>query len=224
MLIIFDLDDTLIDTSGSIVPHKLNRALKLMMQEGLQIPDFQQGLDMLLSIDARSESTLDALKEFLELHEAQRSLLQLAYDEVYMNKIFDYHVFPTKLAIEVLLDLSKKHILAVVTAGVREIQMEKMKKAGIDTSVFSRIVVCESFNKKVHYQRLVEDLQVSPLDVIVCGDRIKRDLAPGKALGFKTVHMKWGRGLHQLCEGSEVDFVIESLEQMKGIMTQLEAR
>jgi len=224
LLIIFDLDDTLIDTSGSIVPHKLESALRLMCAHGLSLPNFHEALAVLLAMNARSENTLAAVKEFLEIHDGNHSLLQLAYEEVYKNKTFDYHILPTKSAVGVLVELSKKHVLTVVTAGVKDIQMEKMKKAGIDTSIFSRIVVCEAFNKKIYYQQLIEDLRITPLDVVVCGDRVKRDLSPGKALGFKTVHMKWGRGLRQQGEGSEVDFVIESLEQMKAVIAQLEAR
>lgn len=222
MLIIFDLDDTLVDTSGSIIPYKLRQALKVMMDHGLVLPDFGAALAMITSIDARSDSTFHAIQEFLEIHEADQRFLQIAYHEVYINKTFEYDVLPTTYATEVVLELAKKHTLAVVSAGMQEIQMEKMKKAGIDTSIFSRIVICEAFNKKYYYQQLMEDLKVSPFEVIVCGDRIKRDLLPGKALGFKTVHMKWGRGLHQKGEVGDIDFTIESLEQIKPIVMQFE--
>lgn len=222
MLIIFDLDDTLVDTSGSIIPYKLQQALRLMVKHGLELPDFQQALSMMTTMDARSDSTYDALKEFLEIHDAEKKFLQIAYQEVYENQIFEYDVLPTKGAMEVLIDLAKKHTLAVVSAGIKEIQLEKMKKAGIDTSVFSRIVICEAFNKKVYYQQLIEDLKIVPSEVLVCGDRIKRDLIPGKALGFKTVHMKWGRGLHQKGDIGDIDFIIDSLEQIKPIVMQFE--
>lgn len=222
MLIIFDLDDTLVDTSGSILPYKLQKALQVMIREGLQVPDFHEALEMIRMIDVRSESTLHALKEFLEIHDADEKFLKVACEEVYGNKYFEYDVFPTKAAIEVLSELAKKHTLALVSVGIKEIQFEKMKKAGIDTSLFSRIVICRESNKKIYYQQLMEDLKLSPLEVIVCGDRIKRDLSPGKALGFKTIHMKWGRGLHQKGEKGEIDFTIASLEFLKPIMMQFE--
>jgi FMN phosphatase YigB (HAD superfamily) len=222
LLIIFDLDDTLIDTTGSILPHRLRKALQVMMEEGLVIEDFEAALSMMTTINARSDSTQHALKEFLEIHDAQESLFQRAYQEVYEKKYFDYDISPTKWAIEVLMDLSKKHTLALVSVGIKEIQMEKMKKAGIDTSLFSRIIVCKEPNKRIYYQQLIEELKVSPLEVIVCGDRIKRDLSPGKALGFKTIHMKWGRGLHQKGEKGEIDFTIASLDQLKPIIMQFE--
>lgn len=222
MLIIFDLDDTLIDTSGSILPYKLHKALQIMVKHGLYVSDFHEALDMLKMIDLRSDSTRQALKEFLEIHDAQENLFQVACEEVYENNFFEYDILPTKAAIEVLSELSKKHILAVVSVGIKDIQIEKMKKAGIDTALFSRIVVCNEPNKKIYYQQLMEDLKISPLDVMVCGDRVKRDLTPGKVLGFKTIHMKWGRGLHQRGEKSDIDFTITSLDQLKSIIMQFE--
>ena len=222
MLIIFDLDDTLIDTSGSILPYKLHKALQVMVDEGLCLPNFHEALAMLKMMDARSDSTMHALKEFLEIHDADQRFLQMASEEVYGNKYFEYDVLPTKSAVEVLLELTKKHTLALVSVGIREVQLEKMKKAGIDTSLFSRIVICRESNKKVYYQQLMEDLKVSHLEVVVCGDRVKRDLTPGKALGFKTIHMKWGRGLYQRGEKGEIDFTIASLDYLKPIMMQFE--
>ena len=222
MLIIFDLDDTLIDTSGSILPYKLQRALQIMVEHGLLVSDFNEALEMIKMIDVRSDSTRHALKEFLEIHDAEERLLKIACDEIYENKYFEYDILPTKLAVEVLSELSKKHILSLCSVGIKDIQIEKMKKAGIDTSLFSRIVVCKEPNKKIYYQQLIEDLKVSPLEVIVCGDRVKRDLSPGKALGFKTVHMKWGRGLHQKGEKNDIDFTITSLDQLKPIIMQFE--
>ena len=223
MLIIFDLDDTLIDTSGSIVPYKLYKALQAMMNHGLMIDHFPRALEMLKMIDSYSESTLHALKEFLEIHDApQGKLLEVACHEVYHSQDFEQDILPTKGAIETLFDLSKKHSLAIVSAGVLDIQLEKMKKAGIDTSIFSRIVVCKEGSKKQYYEQILGDLKFLPRDVIVCGDRVARDLSPAKGLGCFTIHMRWGRGLHQKKDAQEIDFSIASLDQLKSIILQLE--
>lgn len=223
MLIIFDLDDTLIDTSGSIVPYKLHKALQAMINRGLVVDHFHKALEILKMIDAYSESTLHALKEFLEIHDVpQEKFLEVACHEVYHSQDFEQDVLPTKGAIETLFDLSKKHSLAIVSAGVLDIQLEKMKKAGIDTSIFSRIVVCKEGGKKQYYEQILGDLKFQPRDVVVCGDRIIRDLSPAKALGCFTIHMKWGRGLRQKREAQEIDFSIASLDQLKSIILQLE--
>lgn len=222
MLIIFDLDDTIIDTTGSILPYRLQNALAKMVDKGFKISDFDQALERLRVLSVCSYNTGSALKEFLEIHDADPSLLEVALDEVYRNKNFMYDVLPTTSAKEVLMELSRKHVLALVSIGIHEIQIEKMKKAGIDTALFSRIVVSEAPDKKMYYKQLLDDLRVSPLEVLVCGDRVKRDLMPGKGLGFKTVHMKWGRGAHQRGSKSEVDYTITSLEELRPIVAQFE--
>lgn len=47
MLIIFDLDDTLIDTSGCITHFKLEDALNAMVSQGLPVVDFRESLHLL---------------------------------------------------------------------------------------------------------------------------------------------------------------------------------
>ena len=65
MLIIFDLDDTLIDTSGCITFHKLEDALEAMCSAGLILSDFSDSLELLRRLDSTSESAKEALSEFL---------------------------------------------------------------------------------------------------------------------------------------------------------------
>jgi putative hydrolase of the HAD superfamily len=222
LLIIFDLDDTLIDTSGSIVPFRLDFALQRMIKAGLSILDFDQALSRLKAMDETAHSTKEALGEFLEIQGASSGFLEIGCKAVYDHHEFSFPVLPTEAAPDALLDLYKKHTLAIVSIGTKEIQFEKMKKAGIDTSLFSRIIICQDPFKKQSYHDLMEDLGVTAQNVIVVGDRIKRDLAPAKALGCKTVHMKWGRGLHQKGDKEEIDFSITSIDQLRSIITQLE--
>jgi putative hydrolase of the HAD superfamily len=222
LLIIFDLDDTLIDTSGSIIPFRLEAALNDMIRAGLSVDDFDEALSRLKAMDETAHSTREALFEFLEIHEASSQLLDVGCQAVYGCKDFSFPVSTTESASEALLDLYKKHTLAIVSIGVKEIQFEKMKKAGIDTSLFSRIIICQDPFKKQSYQHLLEDLGVAPYNAIVVGDRIFRDLTPAKTLGCKTVHMRWGRGLHQRGDNKQVDFSISTLEQLRPIIAQLE--
>ena len=64
MLVVFDLDDTLIDTSCCITPKKLKMALLAMQQEGCVLEDFQKSYSKLLKINQTTTSSLEALKIF----------------------------------------------------------------------------------------------------------------------------------------------------------------
>jgi len=221
LFIIFDLDDTLIDTSGCITPIKLERALQCMVNEGLELEDFSKALEQLLRLDRKSESAKSALEEFFEINEFDPKFLKIAIEEVYHLFSDEIPVFPMEDALEELSRLSFHHQMAIVSVGNAKHQMWKLKKAGIDSSLFCKILILEEKNKKKTYQSLIEDLGLSPREVIVCGDRIPIDLAPAKQLGCRTVHMKKGRGLYSSGSEHEVDFTITSLSQIKDILCTL---
>lgn len=96
-----------------------------------------------------------------------------------------------------------------------------MENAGIDSALFSKIVICQKNEKGLYYQDISEQLGFFPRDVLVCGDRISIDLVPAKALGYWTVQIRQGRGLLETAE-EDVDFTITSLEEMQNIPKQLE--
>jgi putative hydrolase of the HAD superfamily len=221
LFIIFDLDDTLIDTSGCITPVKLEKALQCMVEEGLELGDFQKGLEQLLSLDRKSESAKSALEEFMEINDFDSKFLPLALHEVYSSFSEEIPVFAVEDAVEVLANLSYDHKMAIISIGKPELQMWKLKKAGIDSSLFCKIIVLEEKNKKKYYEELIQELNLSPSDVIVCGDRIPVDLAPAKQLGCKTIHMKKGRGLHSVGSEREVDFTITHLSQISKVLAEI---
>ena len=227
MLIIFDLDDTLIDTSGSITPVKLEQALAKMVEAGLQVGDFQEALSILKRLDTATESASQTLLEFLEIINGDKKYFDLGFGEVYGPLPSDFPVFPLDQALDLLSDLSADHQLALVSMGKHEQQLLKLKNAGIDSTIFSKIVISEDQDKKPHYKTILEELGFAPSQTLVCGDRVKRDLSPAKELGCITVHMQWGRGLSSSLSAlphfiaQDVDYSIKKLSQIKDILTTL---
>ncbi len=218
MLIIFDLDDTLIDTSGSITPIKLEHALIKMQASGLKLDSFSSSLSLLKRLNELAKTARDALLEFAEMHDIEERYFELGVKELYESDDLDIPIFPLEAALELLAELKNMHQLALVTIGKDLRQREKMKKAGIDSAIFSKIIVTEEKNKKIHYQAIVEELGFAATDVIVCGDKISLDLSPAKELGFKTVHIRFGRGKNNLEPKEDVDYSISSLAEIKNII------
>lgn len=212
MLIIFDLDDTLIDTSGCITPIKLKAALQRMMESGLSIPDFNVAFEQLMQIDRLKESGRATLEEFLRAHPV---FLEIGLKELYETSCEKIPVASTPDTLELLQELKRSHTLALVTIGERDQQMQKMKNAGIDFLLFSKIVVCARPNKGLHYEAIATELGYPASEVVVCGDRIITDLSPAKALGFKTVHVLWGRGRNSVGPKQDVDHTISTVAQLK---------
>ncbi len=190
-----------------------------MADAGLELENFDDALKILKQLNATATSARIALKEFLEIHGADARFFPLGIEEIYENFSLNTPVDPLEGALDLLSELKETHELALVTVGSVEYQFEKMKKAGVDSTIFSRIAVSEEGNKKTYYQEIVTELGFHPSEVLVCGDRISADLAPAKELGFRTVHLLWGRGLNSLHAQSQiVDATILKLAEIKKLL------
>ena len=220
MLIIFDLDDTLIDTSGCITPIQLERALERMMKAGLEVSDESEALELLKRLDQTAGSAREALSEFLEIMDGKEEFYSLGEEVIYGDFPVDMTVLPLDDVLTSLEELKDLHKLALVTVGKKDLQLKKMEKAGIDFTLFSKIIVSEDRHKKPHYQMIMEELGFMPKETIVCGDRVVIDLAPAKELGLKTIHMRSGRGLNHHSSES-VDFAVTEFKHIKDIVAQL---
>jgi putative hydrolase of the HAD superfamily len=216
-LIIFDLDDTLIDTSGSITPFKLKECLKGFIAAGLAVPDFDLAYQTLLQINEGAKGSKEALAQFLDQYQGSPKLLESGLSQMVSPLPCDFSVATTPHAKEILKAFAKEHTLAIVTGGHPPFQMEKLEKAGIDRSLFSKIAIPEDSIKKPFYEALIREFSVGPKEALVCGDRIAMDLIPAHALGCQTVHMRWGRGTSLKTE-EWITHSISTLTELKRIV------
>ncbi len=217
MLIIFDLDDTLIDTSGFVTPFKLKESLKKLVHGGLCVSNFEEAYLQLLQMDRQMLKSSDSLHQFLMKNGGDLSLQSLALQEMSSPLPEHFQVPTTPHVKEILQWLQPLHTLVLVTGGNPPFQMEKLEKAGIDKSIFSNIAIPEDSKKLPVYKRLLQEFAFPASQVLVCGDRIAMDLLPAHELGFKTVHMRWGRG--KLMETQPwVDYTISDLSELKRII------
>lgn len=210
-MIIFDLDDTLIDTSGSVTPFKLRSALGKLIEEGLEVADFEQAYQRLVAFNEESPGSGEAFARFLQ---RDPKLLAKAKLEMISPLPPHFQIKTTPGAKEILQELSQNHILALVTGGTPAFQLEKLEKAGIDKSYFSKIAIPEDSVKKPFYEGLIREFSIPASEVLVCGDRVAVDLAPAHELGCKTVHMRWGRG-KKLSGEAWVTHSISQLSELK---------
>lgn len=217
MLIIFDLDDTIIDTSGFVLPFKLRECLKRLIEDGLPVKDVEQAYADLCALDSCSPRSKDSILQFVQQSGKDAAFASKALFELTTPLPKDFIVQTTPMAKEILSFLHKKHTLALVTGGSPPFQREKMEKASLDTRLFSRIAIPEDSVKKPFYEDLAKNFSNSPEQVWVCGDRVAIDLVPAKELGFRTIHMRWGRGKREIFP-DWVDYSISSLCELQRII------
>lgn len=213
MLIIFDLDDTILDTSGFVTPFKMRQCLQRLVEEGAQIGDFEKAYAALMALNQTSDRSKEAVANFAARIGCDPAK---AFSELLAPLPKDFKIPTTPFAKEILTFFRRKYSLALVTGGYPPFQMEKMEKAGLDCSIFSKIAIPEDSIKKPIYQELASIFSKSADQVWVCGDRVEIDLAPAYELGFHTIHMQWGRGKKKTADW--INFSISSLAELKGII------
>jgi FMN phosphatase YigB (HAD superfamily) len=194
LLIVFDLDDTLIDTSGAITPYKLKEFLLFLVRRKVEIGDWDKAVAETEGIDKQCVASKETIRFMLERYDA----IHLYPDAIslYSEPLpKDFQIPTTPHAKEVIQILRQRgHLLALVTGGKKDYQLEKLEKAGFEPGFFSKIAIPEDSQKRASYESLVKEFSVNPAHCMVVGDRIPMDLAPAHELGFRTIHMRWGRG------------------------------
>ncbi len=129
----------------------------------------------------------------------------------------DFAIPTTPGAKDILGYFFSKYPLVIVTGGYPPFQREKMEKAGLEPTIFSKIAIPEDSNKRPLYEGLPKEFSIKPEKIWVCGDRIAMDLEPAHELGFKTIHMRWGRGKMEN-RADWIDHAISTLSELKGLI------
>jgi len=217
LLIIFDLDDTLIKTTESIIPPKIRRSLTPVFNHSPQL------IEDLIRLDSMSASSCQALREFIEIHDFDTSIASLVHDELNGESFDDILVACHDQAIEVLKALSADHITCLVSRGDKTRQLNKMKEAGLDPTYFHEMIFCEK-SKTIEYEKLLKKFNTDPKEALVCGDRVLYDLRPAKTLGMTTVQFLQGRGKASFDYYCDVDYKIIQLVEIFDIIEQIEGK
>jgi len=185
LLIIFDLDDTLIDTSNGISPFQLKKTFFHLVDKGLIVADPKIAINKILLEQQNTKKSLSSLENFLHSIKAENFFFELAIKQMTALLPDSFEVQCYKGVKEILNTLSSKVPICLVTHGKDEYQRQKLQKAGIDSAIFSKIIVSREKNKKIHYKKLMKYFDASL--IIACGDRVDVDLIPAKELGGTTI-------------------------------------
>ncbi len=185
-----------------------------MAFEATQRAGFDGKFETLVQINAKALSSRLALKEFIGNHSNATQIFNSALEAMKTPIPEEICLDIVPGALEVLDHLQETHDLALVTAGDLHLQLQKMKKAGIQPERFSKLVVGTRPTKKFDYQMVLEELAIDPSQGIVCGDRVSVDLTPAKEIGLFTVHFRNGRGRIHDAPKESVDLTIHQLNEL----------
>ena len=191
--IIFDLDDTLYDCTGSLLEASRKRAARAMVDAGL--PCTEEAAYLLQKELSEMHGPYcpvfnEISNKFNMGHELVRSAVK-AYNS---NEVTDIQLFPD--VVPTLKKLAQeKYKLFLLSTGIYERQYKKIELLNLKP-YFDEIIINDQevgLLMEDSFEAIVRKYSLSPKDVVVVGDRVRGELKFAKSKGMVTVQMLHGR-------------------------------
>lgn len=214
-VLVFDLDDTLIDTSKILVPEASKNSCNVMIAHGLKC-------DLNSCINLRNDlaSHYSKMKLFEVLVEkingnSNKHIAQAGFDLFYNPKI------PSQLtglnnSKQVTDELRKKYKLYILTAGIPKIQKEKINALSFKEN-FKNFYFCDitkNENKKDYLAHILKNETILPQELLCIGNRYDDEIAAGIELNCHTCWIPYGEHDIKVVNTSKSLFHCESINEL----------
>lgn len=215
--IAFDLDDTLLDTSGLLVPAASQQAFSILISNGLKLSLAEcekQRLNLIKTISHK-----DLFRHLANNHGTEKTQLAvpLAIRAFYEPEI------PEKLPLisnaeSVLKTLAPKYHLYIVTAGFETGQKNKIKSLNIE-KYFKKVFVVNSLNgdrKLAAFKEILKLENIQPQNLLCVGNSLSSEMKDAKELGAVSCYFEFGeeRGQIPTNPALKPDYHIQQIEQL----------
>ncbi|HDY66205.1 MAG: HAD-IA family hydrolase [Candidatus Scalindua sediminis] len=188
--IIFDLDDTLYDCSGTLVLKSRKRAAKII--SGAINCSEKEALELQLKLEEKLGPKTDIYREIANLYNLSDKFYKEVSKTVDALNIKDITLFP-----DVTASISKLkrdgYKLILVTAGDRDLQERKIKALGLERAFDEIIITNNSSGKEKCFREVLIKYDLKSEQVFCVGDKIKDEIEVGENMGMLTALMKHGR-------------------------------
>lgn len=210
--IAIDLDDTLIDTSGLLVPTAARLACEAMKKAGLAC-SFEDCMRWRAEL-APDHSHKEIFHLIARRAGATEPALPGAVGADFLGAVgareFYNPAIPTPLPLlpdadETLKALEGKYLLFLVTSGVPETQWKKIRAAGLEAR-FQGIFVVDKFNgehKGDAFQQILDVWKLEPASLLSVGNRLREEIRHAKRLGARTCYFEYGEHVGETPEKPE---------------------
>ena len=213
--LVFDLDDTLLDTNNRIVPTAARESCQAMINAGLQV-----GISECINERARFHAENPRGDVFAHLAdkygpaELKKEIMEAGFTAFYFRTVGAEAVL-FEGARETLERLHYLYPLYLVTSGFEHTQRQKVGLSGIER-FFKRIHYVDlgrGDTKLEAYRAIFKEEGGAPQEYLAIGNRVDTDLRPAKLLGWQTCWLRVGEYAHLLpTSGDESpDFEIQRI-------------
>ena len=189
--LVFDLDDTLMDTHGQLVPEAHRQACFAMRKSGLDIPFETLYEARMRLVDAFPRGDINQL--LAEHFSCDNPEIAAAGHQAYFNPQIG-RLAPFPGVPEMLADLQQGFRLFLLTSGYQAPQTQKVNALGIG-SLFEQIYyasIDDPAGKKYALEQIARDYTLDFSQIMVIGDRINNEILWGNRLGCQTVWIQQG--------------------------------
>ncbi len=220
--VIFDLDDTLFDSTNTMTPIAKKEAAKVFMKYApksteKEIIGLMNSLYPVLHSHDRVFSII-CEKLNIENKEKVTKEAELAFNNSSIEGISLFHDVKETLA---YLRENKIKII-ILTTGNKERQQRKIAFLNLSLLVDEIIINNPKINetKKQALKEILERHKLKPKQVVMVGDRIHHEIAPANSLKINTVRILKGKYADQIPKTQEETptFTIKEISDIKSII------
>lgn len=224
--IIFDLDDTLFDCTGTLVDSARKRAARALHKAGFPEKEevIYKKINLLSEKHGAKADVFGMLCKKYSLDERHTNrMVDIALNAYNSEVVEDIKLFDDVLPI--LAKLRNHYRLALVTSGAyarqkRKIQILELEKEFDLVHIDSEE---EGRTKTDYFNDVLEKFQLKPNEVITIGDRVVSEIKVGNRLGMYTVQMMHGRHRNVVPKSDleEPDYRISRISELMKIIDSI---
>jgi uncharacterized cofD-like protein len=191
--VVFDLDDTLYDCTGTLVDASRRRAARVLIEAGLPLSE-DEALALQAELADRFGPQFLVFDEVARRYHIDEEVVDRAYRAYNSDAVGDIQPFPD--VVDTLSFLRSQGILCfLLTSGLHRRQSTKIKKLGLEDR-FDEIVINDVERGVVMSEclrYLLDRHRLRPEELLVVGDRPQEEIRIGNDLGAVTAQMLHGR-------------------------------
>jgi FMN phosphatase YigB (HAD superfamily) len=218
--LVFDLDDTLLDTFGQLIPRASKEACVAMIEAGLAT-DLETCLlarDQIAKTNGRADLYRNLVQRFGVREGASADAVAAAGHRAFHDRTVERDISLFAGTRDMLHDLRPRYRLYLVTAGSPGTQQEKIDILKLEDS-FDEIHIVNIMRgetKGKTFASIQNTHGGQPSRYLSVGNRLDTDIAPAKRLGWKTCWVTYGEYAYTSPsdEFEMPDFEISTMEEL----------
>lgn len=206
--IIFDLDDTLFETTKYLLKSALNDSFATMIRLGLDtnLNKAFHYFDNFQKNGVQNDIFQALISEFGIKTKTNSHLVYIAGKDRFYNREIPEDIYIEKDVLQTLKQLNSFYHLHLITAGIPRTQLKKIKVLKLDKIFPSYVVVdiAKAANKGDEIISFAKQYSLEFSQILVVGDRIDNEILYGNRLGCKTCRiLKGHHSFKKICKPEE---------------------